>query len=153
MFVDDRNQMTTSMWHSSILPVKVNVVYAERNRAIGLKGWNSHKSPLHHYAEKKTTKAMNFENFKFEIPSRTKSTFITAFSPDNSLIGKFDSIYFQSTVVPSTSYLIRSRRMFELWIIQGQNRSSPLEIMQRELIRYTTNRSCCLSQTSSTQRA
>ncbi|XP_039249963.2 uncharacterized protein LOC120327688 isoform X1 [Styela clava] len=75
----------STSWQDSIIPIKTNVVIAERNRSLGLRGWNSHRSPLRHYGDR-VVASVNLDNSKFELPPRTKTTFITAFSPDNTLL-------------------------------------------------------------------
>lgn len=72
-------------WRGNSIPVKANTVVALRNRSLGVRGWNQPHSPLHHFADR-AIDHRPMVNEKFDLPSRTRTTFITAFSNDNSLL-------------------------------------------------------------------
>ena len=76
------------VWQGNLLPVDSNVVVSLRNRSLGFKGWNSGRSPLHHFVDRSVA-TFDLENQKFQLPPRTRTTFITAFSRDNSVLGEF----------------------------------------------------------------
>jgi len=62
-----------------------SIVTALRNRANGSKKFQNFPDPFLLYAEK-CAAMMCTDNRKVELPSRTRTTFMTAFSPDHSLI-------------------------------------------------------------------
>nr|CDM87254.2 activating molecule in beclin-1-regulated autophagy [Botryllus schlosseri] len=94
-------------WRGNLIDVNTNSVVALRNRSLGVRGFNWSHCPLHHIADRAIVH-FSTKNEKFKLPSRTRTTFITAFSSDNTLLASCHGDHNTHILDVSTKEVVRT---------------------------------------------